>query len=118
MTDCHDCKNPVACPAIPRKFLIWDDAIVKAAAEVKPAMTGYEKNSKTKPAEWKIERGRLKNFALLPRLISPSKRMMMPPMSDMKTLAPTPMVVTWDCIKSAMMEVEPMFMALQLPKMA
>jgi hypothetical protein len=55
-TDCHDCKNPVACPAIPRKFLIWDDAIVKAAAEVKPAMTGYEKNSKTKPAEWKIER--------------------------------------------------------------
>jgi hypothetical protein len=44
--------------------------------------------------------------------------MMMPPMSDMKTLAPSPMVVTWDCIKSAMMEVEPMFIALQLPKMA
>ena len=45
----HDCKNPFACPLIPRKFLICDDAIVIAAAEVNPDITGYEKNSITTP---------------------------------------------------------------------
>lgn len=49
-TDTQASINVLDLPLIPSKLLIWEEAIFKAAAVVKPDMTGYEKNStKIKP---------------------------------------------------------------------
>lgn len=48
-TDITASKNASALPGIPSKLLNWEAAITKAAAEVNPEITGYEKNSTRKP---------------------------------------------------------------------
>lgn len=48
-TDITASKNASALPGIPSKLLNWEAAITKAAADVNPDITGYEKNSTRKP---------------------------------------------------------------------
>lgn len=48
------CRNSLAFPCTPRIPLNCDAAILKDAAEVNPAITGYEKNSTRKPKIIKI----------------------------------------------------------------
>lgn len=49
MTASQASRNSLAFPGIPSNPFICEEAIWVAAAEVKPAMTGKEKNSTTKP---------------------------------------------------------------------
>lgn len=51
MTASQASRNALAFPGMPNNPFIWEEAIWVAAAEVKPAMTGKEKNSTTKPTK-------------------------------------------------------------------
>lgn len=50
-------------PDNPNKGLIWEEAIVRAAAEVKPTVTGKEINSTKKP-----KKSQKKHFKLIKHL--------------------------------------------------
>ena len=45
----HDARNSLPLPGIPSRFFSWDEAIVTAAADIKPAVTGTDMNSTRKP---------------------------------------------------------------------
>ena len=45
----HDSRNSFPLPLIPSRLFSWDEAIVIAAADTKPAVTGNDMNSTRKP---------------------------------------------------------------------
>lgn len=97
----HASMNVSALVGIPKKLLSWTEAISKDAAHVKPAITGNEKYSMTKP-----------------KLNNPRRKMIKPEMKVRRIATFGPYLVTCGSTMIAIMPVGPTFTSLQLPKTA